>query len=111
MTKRRKIFICISSLLISVSVVNMNPQNIVADQKEVFSKNIDIKKITSYPEIYEEDTDEGVSFRAHINPPVNLASENKEMQVTYKTINFDVALKELFSDVGKIKKEETVLTH
>lgn len=109
MTKRRKIFICISSLLISVSVVNMNPQNIVADQKEVFSKNIDIKKITSYPEIYEEDTDEGVSFRAHINPPVNLASENKEMQVTYKTINFDVALKELFSDVGKIKKEETIL--
>ena len=109
MTKRRKIFICISSLLISVSVVNMNPQNIVADQKEVFSKNIDIKKITSYPEIYDEDTDEGVSFRAHINPPVNLASENKEMQVTYKTINFDVALKELFSDVGKIKKEETIL--
>ena len=91
MTKRRKIFICISSLLISVSVVNMNPQNIVADQKEVFSKNIDIKKITSYPEIYEEDTDEGVSFRAHINPPYIVKSFFLENQGFFSVSSINIS--------------------
>lgn len=67
------------------------------------------KMSLTFPEVYVQDVDETLSFHASIIPPVGLQRENKEIQVTYKVMDFDMALDELFSDVGKITKKEMIL--
>lgn len=62
-----------------------------------------------FPETYEETTDDTLSFQARIIPPVNISAENNEIHVSYKNVDFEEALKELFTDVGEIKRNEMIL--
>lgn len=74
------------------------------------SENVSAEKVEeetlTFPERYEEDVDEILSFHASVTPPNGLSTENKEIQVVYKHTDFDTALEELFSDMGEIQKEE-----
>lgn len=80
-------------------------------KSEIFStkeQGVAETKIT-YPEEYMEEVDGTLSFQAKVVPPNNLHKKNAEMMVTYKTIDFEIALKELFSDVDEPKRKEEII--
>lgn len=95
-------------ILMIMSLGVMEQKNVIAKQNNISGEDTNDKTI-KFPEVYEENIDEGLRFQARIYPPVNLQNENVEIQVTYKDIDFDTALKELFADVGKIKREEMII--
>lgn len=63
----------------------------------------------SAPYYYEEAVDEKLSFHADVVPSVGLTEENKEIIVTYMNFgeyDFDLAINELFSNMGNLTKRE-----
>lgn len=77
------------------------------EPEDVSESRLEEKEEPMFPDRYEEDTDGILSFHADVIPPCGLLEENSELQVVYMEYDFDVALKELFSDVGEINIEES----
>lgn len=87
-----------------------NRQNInTAALNKASEKNAAEETALTFPDVYEEDVDETLSFHASVVPPIGLQTKNMEIQLSYKAVDFDIALDELFTDVGIIKREEMIL--
>lgn len=106
MAKSRKGFWRVSSFFVLVSVLCNITVN--AGQKEVTGNNSE-RVSMDFPEVYEEEGEDGLSFQADVFPPRGLQPENEEIQVTYTPMDFEKALEELFSNVEIVEKEETIL--
>lgn len=102
-------------LLSAIMAMGCAENNSMQSSKEQSNKTPSVEKQdileteVMFPEKYTEKVDETLNFQAQVVPPDGLHTKNPEVHVTYKTMDFEIALKELFSDVGEFKREEEML--
>lgn len=105
---KRNFVFCLLAVLMLTGCDGEEPQKEETNLNTLSAK--ETKEIAlTFPETYEEEVDDMLSFHATVVPPVGLYSKNPELHITYVTLDFDKALEKLFCDVRGIKKEEIIL--